>query len=73
MLLWPHLILKFYDDGIGSDKNPKPETSRIVLPIFIFAESFMPHVDIKMTMAMLMDNRLSEVQRQENPLMIYMH
>ena len=53
MLLWPHLIFKFFEQGIGRDKV---ETSRIVLPIFIFADSFMPHVDIKMTLAMLMDN-----------------
>ena len=59
MLLWPHLILKFFEQGIGRDKV---ETSRIVLPIFIFADSFMPHVDIKMTLAMLMDNHESENQ-----------
>ena len=57
--MWPHLILKFFEQGIGKDKV---ETSRIVLPIFIFADSFMPHVDIKMTLAMLMDNHESENQ-----------
>lgn len=71
MILWPHLIFKFFNDGMGTEAKPNPESSRIVLPIFIFAESFMNHQEVKMSLAMLMDNRLSENQRQQNPIMIY--
>ena len=74
MLLWPHLIVKFFaENGIG-----QKETSRIVLPLFIFADdsklsyrSFMQHVNVKMTLGMLMNNNNAEIQRQENPLITY--
>ena len=56
MLLWPHLILKFYDKGLGEKDRPNEESSRIVVPIFVFADSFMPHPMIKQTLAMLMDD-----------------
>ena len=47
MLLWPHLILKFYDKGLGEKDRPFEESSRIVVPLFIFADSFMPQPMIK--------------------------
>ena len=47
MLLWPHLILKFYDKGLGEKDSPNEESSRIVVPLFIFADSFMPQPMIK--------------------------
>ena len=72
MLLWPHLILKFYDKGLGEKDRPNEESSRIVVPIFVFADSFMPHPMIKQTLAMLMDDQATENQKQQSPLQIYL-
>lgn len=47
MLLWPHIIIKFYDKGLGEVGSPNEESSRIVVPLFIFADSFMPSPMIK--------------------------
>ena len=72
MLLWPHLILKFYDKGLGEKDRPFEESSRIVVPLFIFADSFMPQPMIKQTLAMLMDDHATENQKQQSPLQIYL-
>ena len=37
MLLWPNLVIRVF-----AEKNQAEETSRIVVPTFLFAESFMP-------------------------------
>ena len=68
MILWPHLVIKYYDQGKGSKDAPNVENSRIVLPIFLFAGSFMDEASIKIALAMLMETSSSEHQKQDNPL-----
>ena len=59
ILLWPFLIVRFFERGgvieraSSSDRRPQ-ETSRVVLPLFLFADSFVSQVKIKLSLAMLM-------------------
>ena len=67
MLLWPNLVIEYYERGIEAAVSP---TSQLVLPSFLFT-NFMPEYEIKMSLAILMDNSTVENQRQINPLHFY--
>ena len=64
LLLWPHLVIKFYDKGFKPE-DPK-ETSRVVLPLFLFADSFISQAKIKFALAMLMSDDHLFVKTSDN-------
>ena len=66
MLLWPHLIIKVYESGFSYGYS-----SSLILPIFIFADSFMTERDIKMSLAMFTNNNADDNQKQMDPLLTY--
>lgn len=47
------MIIKLYENGIAGGVL----SSQLVLPLFIFASSFIDERDIKLALAMLSDNR----------------
>lgn len=72
MLLWPNLVIKLHEQGLDY-----PETHHLVLPTFLFADFLLEvsprtSMDIKVSLATLMQNNNAESQRQENHLFKYL-